>query len=106
MGKPAAFCNSGSPLGVRDLETVIWSKGIMKLPNIADEEVEKAASARTQDELVRYTEQAFRKVYDQYIGVPIFKGGVVYAANKKFPELPITPTWDNFAMWLVHDRPR
>ena len=94
VGTAAVLANGATPLGVRDLQNSLWSKGILKSTDVADAEIEKAAAASTIDELVRYTEAAYRKTYDDFSMLPIAQVGVIWMANKKVGEIPVSPGRD------------
>jgi len=103
-GRGAIFCNAGSPLGTRDLSTNFWGQNA-KLTNVADAEIEKAGAATSESEMLRLTDAAYRKIYDDYIEVALISGASLYGANQKLSDLPLTPTWANLGMWLTYDRP-
>lgn len=105
IGNAYAWCQAGSPLGVRDLQNAYWSKGIVKETDVADAEIEKASVATSNEELVTYTEAAFKKVYENYAGIPIANIGLVWVADKNLADMPTAPTWENFGSFLTRDKP-
>ena len=105
VGNAANHCIEVSPIGLRDLNTFFWSKGTVKLTDVADAEIEAAQRAKSTAELVRYTEAAYRKVYDNVSLLPLMFGQVMYGASKKVANLPNTKGADLLTVWLVQDRP-
>lgn len=105
VGQAHTFCTSGSQLGVRDLSAFYWGKGTFKSTDVADAEIEAAQKASTMDELVRQTEAAFKKVYDNYSMIAVLNGGLVYGFSAKTNFVPVTAGWDNIGFWLVHETP-
>ena len=105
VGSVANHCAESGAIAIRDLNIYFWGKGTVKLTNVADAEIEKAQAAKSIEELVQYTEAAYRKVYDNYPVVPILLGASAYAASKKLADLPITPGADHLTVWLTQDKP-
>ncbi len=105
VGAAAPQCASTSIVAIRDLSTYYWSKGTVKLTNVVDAEIEKAATAKSPDELVQYSEAAYRKIYDNYAAVPLLHVANLYGASDKLADLPVTKGADALTNWLVQERP-
>ncbi len=105
VGHASTICTGGSFLASRDLSAFWWSKGGFKLSDAADAEIEKANAAKSQDEMVRWVEAAYRKLYDAQANIGVFHGGTLFAGNQKAADLPVTPGFPNLGMWLVYDKP-
>ena len=105
VGTVANHCAEGSPLALTDINIYYWSKGIVKLTDVADAEIEKAQTAKSVDEMVQNLETAYRKVYNNVPAIPILVGSTVYGASKQAADLPVIRGTDLFSMWLTQDRP-
>lgn len=105
VGTAGSDCGPARLTALADLTVVHWSKGLFKLTDVADAEIEKALAAKSLDEEVRYSEQAYRKVYDNYVNVPILYVPLTFAASKKFPEPPAyRGSGANVSVWMARDR--
>lgn len=105
VGQASTVCTAGSPVASRDLNTFFCSKGIVKLTDVADAEIQKADSATSMEDLVRYSEAAYHKAYDSFAMSPFFNGDSVYGLSKKVGTIPVTPTFQNIGFWLIQERP-
>ncbi len=105
VGAAANHCTEISSIALRELNIYYWSKGTVKLTNVADAEIEKAQAAKSIGELVQYSEAAYRKVYENSPALPILYSARVYGASKKLAGLPLTKGADLATVWLVQDRP-
>ncbi len=103
VGTVANHCTPSSPTALSDLNIYFWSKGIVKLTNVADAEVENAQRAKSADEMIRLTEAAYRKVYDDVSTIPILSGSELYGASKRAANLPVFNGTDILSMSLTQD---
>jgi peptide/nickel transport system substrate-binding protein len=106
VGTAGTDCAPARMTALQDLTIGDWSKGLYKLSDVADAEIEKALAAKSLDEEVRYSEQAYRKVYDNYVNVPIAYVPLLFASSNKFPGPPgdYTGAAGNASVWLARDR--
>ncbi len=105
IGNVSLFCNPGNAVALDDLAATYWSKGLVKTSDVADAEIERAQAAKSQEELVTWSEAAYRKLYENYSTLTFFHGSLVYAANKKLGDIPVTAGFDNLFMWFTYARP-
>ena len=105
IGTAGTDCGPARLTALADLTVVHWSKGLFKLTDVADAEIDKALAAKSLDEEVRYSEEAYLKVYNNYVNVPILYIPLTFAAGKKFPVLPeYKGSGSNAIVWLARDR--
>ncbi len=105
VGTAANHCATIGELASAELGVYYWSKGVVKLTDVADAEVEKAQAAKSVEEQVRYAEAAYRKVYENHVVIPLNYTGLVYAGTPKVADLlPITPGVDTLSFWLTQEK--
>lgn len=105
VGAVSNHCSPTAAVASRDLNIYYWSKGIVKLTDVADAEIEQALAAKTTEELVQYSEAAYKKVYESYAVVPLLFGEVIYGVSKKMADVPTTRGFESLFVWLVADKP-
>ncbi len=106
IGAASTFCTAGSQIAPRDLTTFWYGKGEWKLADVADAEIERMNAAKSQEEMVRWAEAAYKKLYDNYAAIGVFHGGIVFGATPKLADIPVTPGFAGaFTTWFIWEKP-
>lgn len=104
VGTASTFCTPGTVLAQRDLANFWRSQGAWRMTDAADAEIAKSLAATTQEEMVKWSEEAYKKLADAYAGIGVLQVGTDYATTKKLADYPPTPGMDNILQWMVSDR--
>ncbi len=57
------------------------------------------------DELVQYSEAAYRKLFENYSAIGVFTTGSIWGVSKKGADVSTTAGFDSLLMWLVQEKP-
>jgi len=103
IGNASFFSTTVKNLAALDLFIFFqFDGGIVRLANNVDDLITKAVTAPTLEELKRYSEEAYRKLYNDYQGVPLFYLSVPYGVGPKVTNFLYSPGFESGMMFLEY----